>query len=129
MLKAHPFFGIGLFQYRFLFNQYSSVRLPYVVMIPESSYLMHLAETGIIGFSAFILLLVTLLKRGFAYLKREVSSEKKNIFLFIFLGFIGLLFNMGTYDAFLWHTPFYLFWVFFGILSSFIGKGHNETIR
>jgi len=129
MLKAHPFFGIGLFQYRFLFNQYSSVRLPYVVMIPESSYLMHLAETGIIGFSAFILLLVTLLKRGFAYLKGEVSSEKKKIFLFMFLGFIGLLFNMGTYDVFLWHTPFYLFWVFFGILSSFIGKGHNETIR
>ena len=129
MLKAHPFFGIGLLQYRFLFNQYSSVRLPYVVMIPESSYLMHLAETGIIGFSAFILLLVALLKRGFAYLKGEVSSEKKKLFLFIFLGFIGLLFNMGTYDAFLWHTPFYLFWVFFGILSSFIGKRHDEAIR
>ncbi|NQU99496.1 MAG: O-antigen ligase family protein [Parcubacteria group bacterium] len=129
MLKDHPFIGIGLHHYRLLFDQYSNIRLPYILMIPESSYLMHLAETGILGFSAFIVLLLTLLRRSFAFLKSEFNSEGRRFFLFIFLGFIGLLFNMGTYDAFLWHTPFYLFWMFAGILSLFTNKGQNEIIR
>jgi len=114
MFKEHPFFGIGLLQYRESFSQYASVSLPFIIRVPESSYLMHIAETGIFGFSGFIFMLVWLFNKGRMLIKGGSSS----IFLFVFLSFIGFIFNMGTYDALLWHTPFYLFWILAGTISA-----------
>ncbi|MFA5410936.1 MAG: O-antigen ligase family protein [Candidatus Omnitrophota bacterium] len=111
MLKAHPFVGIGLQHYRPLFNVYSSWRLPYEVMIPDSIYLMHLAETGLVGLSGFILLLLSFFKE-IRLTYRRLSGDNKALFLAIILGFLGLLFNMAFFDGFLWRTPFYLFCIF-----------------
>ncbi|MFH1783018.1 MAG: O-antigen ligase family protein [Candidatus Omnitrophota bacterium] len=118
MLKEHPFVGIGLGHFRVLFNLYSNTKRSYEVMIPDSVYLMHLAETGIIGFAGFIAFLGSIFRKLFISYGKSEENSKKLIF-YMSISFIGLLFNMNTYDVFLWKTPLYLFWLFCGILMSF----------
>ena len=124
MLKQHPFVGIGLNHYRMLFNQYANRRLSYEVMIPDSIYLMHLAETGLLGFIGLMLFLGSIIKKGIAYYK-SLLGDDKDIFLAIFLGFLGLIFDMASFDGFLWLTPFYLFWFFAAVIVGAIQQDHN----
>jgi len=128
MLKEHPFVGIGLHNYRKVFDRYSKKELYNEVKIPDSIYLMHLAETGIIGFLGFFMFLFVILRKGILFLKNNNDRKDDRIFLFVFIGFLALLFNMASFDGFLWHTPFYLFWIFAGILVSLSSKGQNETV-
>jgi len=118
MLKVHPLAGIGLNSYRQLFNQYTHLRFPYEVMIPDSIYLMQLAEAGIIGFFGFILFLGGLFWNA-RRMYRRLSGDDKDLFLAIMMGFLALLFNMAFFDGFLWRTPLYLFWFFAAAIASF----------
>jgi len=117
VLKEHPMAGIGLNNYRMLFSQYSNIKLPHEVMITDSVYLMHLAEAGITGFIGFAAFLWFALKNGF-YCYKKFSDDKKEISLALLLGFMALLFNMASFDGFLWKTTFYLFWLFAGLLAA-----------
>ncbi|MCU0666411.1 MAG: O-antigen ligase family protein [Candidatus Omnitrophica bacterium] len=118
MLKAHPFVGIGLNHYRMLFNQYSGkIRLSHEVMIPDSIYLMHLAETGLIGFTGLVLFLIHIVKKAAGSYKK-MAGDNKDMFFALILGFTGLLINMATFDGFLWWTPFYLFWALAGATAG-----------
>jgi O-antigen ligase len=118
ILKQHPWVGIGLNHYRLLFNQYSSSSIEYELRVPESMYLEHLAETGIIGFLGLVILLThTVRKAWLGY--RKLADENKEMLLVIIMSFMGLLFNLAFYDGFLWNTPFYLFWILLAVLNSF----------
>jgi len=119
MLREHPLAGIGLNHYRMLFDKYSARKFSYEVMIPDSVYLMHLAETGLLGFCGLVIILIVVLRRGFNRL-RTLNANERNLFFAILIGFIGLLFSMAFFDGFLWKTPLYLFWVFITILSDVI---------
>jgi len=114
MLKDHPFVGIGLGNYRQLFGVYSNVQFPFEVMIPDSVYLMHLAEAGLIGFAGFLIFLGNLLRKCLAYLKKN----DKGMFFAVFMGFTGMLFNMASYDMFMWKAPFNLYWFFAAVLAG-----------
>lgn len=118
MLNSHPFAGIGFGHYRVLFNQYSNAPLVYEIRIPESVYLMHLAEAGLMGFIGFIIFLWNIVRKCLQRYYRDADDGWKKISFSVFMGFTGFLFNMATYDAFLWKTPFYLFWLFSGILAA-----------
>lgn len=136
MLNAHPFAGIGLNHYRMLFDQYTNTdvfcrvmgysaylgryiisRLIYEIKIPDSIYLMHLAETGIIGFLGLIVFLVMVLSNGVKKYN-GASADFKALLFALIIGFIGILFNMASFDGFLWKAPFYLFWIFAGVLAG-----------
>lgn len=118
ILKIHPFVGIGLNHYRMLFNQYSGgIKLSYELMVPESVYLMHLAETGLIGFTGMLLFLINIFKK-IVRLYKEIEGESKGMFFVLIMGFIGLLINMASFDGFLWRTPFYLFWILVGMITG-----------
>jgi len=120
ILKKHPFVGVGLTLYRVMYDEYAVRPLPWELRVPESIYLMHLAESGIIGFLGFGLVLLHLFK-GF-WQKVKESSEEKNFWLAIFLSFVALLLNFGWFDGFGWKSPLYLFWVFAGVMA-----GVNQT--
>lgn len=115
MFRQHPFVGIGLDHFRPLFQQYSSRQLPYEFQVPESIYLMHLAEGGLFGFLGLVLLIGDALKKGWQKYCKSNAIDRAML-LAILLGFIGFLLNMSTYDGLLWKTPFYLFWIFLAII-------------
>jgi len=115
-LKNHPFVGIGLNHYREFAANFTRYRLTPEVRVPDSIYLMHLAETGLLGFLGLALLLFTVLKKAW---KNRQSA--------LFLGFLGLLINMAAFDGLLWQTTFYLFWIFLAILSVTAGAGEMSA--
>ncbi|MCM8796987.1 MAG: O-antigen ligase family protein [Candidatus Omnitrophica bacterium] len=121
ILAQHPLTGIGLNHYREVFDNYTRRVFPYEVKIPDSIYLMHLAETGLIGFFGLAFFLGSLFIRAFFSYAR-LEKKKKEIFFALAMGFIGLLFAMAFFDGFLWKTPLYLLFLCAGIISVLNGK-------
>lgn len=111
VLKDRPFFGVGLDNYRFVFDKYHYKRETNdLVKIPDNMHMMILGETGILGYLAFMLFMLFLLKRGY--------DSHKEITLVITSILIGFLANMVTYDMLYWTVPFYIFWIYCGMLAS-----------
>ncbi len=121
LIKDHPFFGVGFGHYRVLFDYYlphlaSSVH--YDNKVADCMYMTILAETGVIGFGAFMLFLFLLFKRILIRLNSISIDENKIFMLAFFSGLIGIMGTFLTYDVLYWIAPSYLFWSYAGILSS-----------
>jgi hypothetical protein len=101
----NPFLGTG----------YSSIDLA-----TDNDYLRALGETGLIGLSAFISLILIILAR---LIKLFKSAIKKDLFVGIiaagyFSGFVGILINALFIDIFEASKFAMFFWLFLGIISS-----------
>lgn len=116
MIKKHPFVGVGMGNFREIFNHYSPYRVAYEVRIPDSVYLMYLAETGIIGFTGFVVFLGGLVNKAKVYYNTTSAYAQASFALLV--GFAGLLANLASFDGFLWKTPLYLFWIFAGLIAG-----------
>ena len=95
MIKAHPLFGVGLNSFKFLFPEYSK-RLGLALVATEREahnlYLEVAAETGVIGFSMLVIVLVvclTTMFRGRAALVRVGASEYAGMVTGFLGGFIA----------------------------------------
>jgi len=121
MLKDKPFFGIGLNNFRGRFDDYtrSKRNTPHEFKIADNMYLTLLAETGIIGFSSFLVFIFLLFRRGFMSLRHLKDSRKKDLLLVSMSALTGLLVNMAAYELFYWHNPFALFCVLCGMNAAF----------
>lgn len=78
MIKSNPLFGVGLSSYNYLFPSYSKklgVALVATEREAHNLYLEVLAETGIIGFSVFGLLLFTCFRTVFRARKLFLRSN------------------------------------------------------
>jgi len=120
ILKDHPFFGLGLGQYRFLFDHY----LPHMAnntnqlnKVPDCMYIALLAETGLVGFAGFILFISCAFRRILKKLKMVSGHEARLLLAGFLSGFVAILCTFLTYDALYWTAPSYLFWSYAGILS------------
>ena len=104
ILNAYPFFGLGLFNYRGYFNnfsyQYESSSLD---RVPDNMHLMILGENGALGYLFFLLFIVFLLKNTY--------SNNNEIYITLSASIIGILVNMLTYDLLYWTVPFFIFWI------------------
>ncbi|MDP8230008.1 MAG: O-antigen ligase family protein [Candidatus Gorgyraea atricola] len=120
MLKDKPFFGIGLNNFRDRFDDYtrSKEKIPHEFKIADNMYLTLLAETGIIGFSSFLVFIFLLFRRGFMALRRLEDKRKKDLLLVSMSALMGLLVNMAAYELFYWHNPFALFCILCGMTAS-----------
>jgi len=107
MFLDYPFSGVGWGCFRTMIDNYASPGvLSHEIKIPDSVYLMHLAESGIIGFLPFIGLIFSTLKKQ----KDKLSP--------VAFSFYGLGFNFFTFDGFLWTSTLLLFWFLLGILNT-----------
>jgi len=72
MWLDNPIFGVGIGQYPVHLAQYASPQVPthYLGLVAHNMYISMLAETGIVGFGLFMLLLVAALR----YLLRAVTA-------------------------------------------------------
>ncbi|MEK9165428.1 MAG: O-antigen ligase family protein [Patescibacteria group bacterium] len=119
MIKDHPFAGVGLNNYRILFDgYYGQNKVPYNIKIPDNMYLSIMGETGLVGMLLFVALLFCVIKKGFALL-RDRENKDWGIILVLFSSIIGILMHMVSYDLFYWIVPYYLFLLFLGGLASY----------
>lgn len=122
MIKDFPLTGIGFQHFRTRFYEYypEKYNISYEFMIADNMYFTILAETGIIGFFAFLILLFSLFRKGWAQLKllKKHSQERLQL-LIILCAFIGLAVNMGAYELFYWPNQYMFFCIIIGLLESF----------
>ena len=131
MLKDHPFMGAGLKHYHLNFDRYSSERYKHIERslkqrghdpsewkIADNMYFSLLAETGLLGFSSFILFLLLLFKDSWGKIKKMENEKEKTFLAANLSAIIGLLVSMNTYDLLQWITPSLLFWFLIGSLRG-----------
>ena len=123
MLKDHPFVGVGLDNYRIIFDRYHAwIGTPIEFKIPDNMYLMILGETGIIGFLSFLVFIFFLFRNAistFCLIKDEYLRE---FLIVLMLALIGICVNMDTYELFYFTETTYQFWILVGIVVSIINQ-------
>ena len=99
--------------------------------ITESSdgdYFRWLGETGILGFSFFIYIIIMILKRLYDFKNKLASSAQMLVYGVIF-GTIGLFINALLIDVFEASKVAYIFWFTLGIFVGLIYLNKNELKR
>ena len=111
ILNAYPFFGLGLFNYRGHFNNFSyQYKWNSLDRVPDNMHLMILGENGALGYLFFLLFIIFLLKNTY--------SNNNEICITLSASIIGILVNMVTYDLLYWAVPFFIFWIYSGWISA-----------
>jgi len=126
MLFDHPFFGVGLGHYRVLFDSYFPLNIAKKVIydqkIADCMYVTILAETGIIGFTGFLVFIGGIFKNAYRSLKAGLSDTKNLPLLGFFAGFCAMMCSFLTYDGLYWTAPSYMFWLYAGIISKLAAR-------
>jgi len=128
ILRDKLFLGLGFGHYRVFFDHYLPRLADYCGYdgkVADCMYITILTETGIIGFSGFLVFISFLFIRIRNRLKMLLKNEDKLLLVSFLAGFIGILCSFLTYDGFYWVAPSYLFWSYAGILSFL--SGSSET--
>lgn len=128
LFTESPVVGVGPYRFRITSTE---LNIPSVLSYaPQSyfdsksahnSYLAFLAETGLLGFIPFSLLIITLLLRGFTQVRLLVRHNQYWA-LAIFLGFIQMSIHMWVMST-LTNTAN---WFFYGLMASLILYGQKN---
>jgi O-antigen ligase len=109
MVKDHPIAGVGLNNYRIVFDGYYGRKdVPEEFKIPDNMYLMIMGESGLVGFGLFIIFIFAVLKKALSGMRNKKCLYPELALVF-FLMLTGILIHMASYDLFYWFTPFFLF--------------------
>lgn len=94
MFKTHPVFGVGLGNYGYLYNEYRPAAAPKVEYYARAhnQYLEILAEMGVVGFAAFLFVLLSL----FAIVWKVLKKGKNNSLRIYTVGLFASLAAMGV---------------------------------
>lgn len=118
MFREKPSLGFGPGTYQFQYAPFQELNDKTVISTnfgdagnAHSEFLMYLSETGIVGFTIFILLCLTLLHRGFSIYRKSPPGNIKNLSLALLLSLSGIL-THSLFNSFLETDkigiPFYL---------------------
>ncbi len=120
MLEDYPLAGAGLKHFRIKFYEYYPAEgpVPYESRIADNMYLSLLAESGLIGFSAFLFFIFSIFKKSYITLKRSGPVERSGLALII-SGLVGLLVNAAGYELFYWPGPYMYLCVYIGLIEAF----------
>jgi len=139
IFQDYPIFGVGLGNYAFHFlDHFPAIQVGYVPellrqLVPDyvrvttaKNYLGRLlAETGILGFGAYLTFLLTLIFGG-GYLWLQKDQDRKFWGAAALLGVIAFLVDSFSYDSLAIPNP----WVVFGLITAAFNvctfQGNNE---
>jgi putative inorganic carbon (HCO3(-)) transporter len=131
MIRDRPILGIGPGNVAFnkIYPQYMHAR--FSALSAYSIFLEVLVETGLIGFSCFLWLLVVTFNQGIQQLRRLQASANPQGFWLI--GAIAAMFGMlshGLVDT-VWYRPEVssLWWLMVAIIASFYMAPNTDTSR
>lgn len=112
-LKQNPIFGLGLGQFGGAVAQ--NFKIPNAFYI-DSYFLKIAVEMGLVGFTAFCLLIYNALAWGLRAVKRTTNSQNKNMAQGIFAGMVGVVVPNLVENVF--EVPMMLayFWIFAAVL-------------
>jgi len=116
MLKNNFIFGIGPgnFQNKYLeYQKYFPPYLEWAVPEPHNIYLAFWLQSGIIGFTGFIILIFSWLKK---ITKEILNNQKNSHILAVSLGIMTYILIHGIFDTTYWKNDLSLvFWIIFSM--------------
>jgi len=121
-----PLFGIGTANFRIRRFEYDEFQT--VIEGPDNLYLMILAENGIIGFAAFVILLYTIFNKINKRLEETKSKIIRGHLEIYKLIFIAFMINFFFFDALYHPVPRIMFWSILGIMSSLSLRSDEELM-
>jgi O-antigen ligase len=122
IIREHPFVGIGAGHYGVYRGQILYGDWKYEPgYAPNMDFLKVFAETGILGFVLLLFLLGFLVRLFFRHY-RNISPQRRPVYLAFLLGALAILLNM-TVGYELLHA---FFWINVGLLLSFIDQAHHS---
>jgi O-antigen ligase len=99
MFLAQPWTGVGIGNFNELFEKYGVQGWPYSRGHAHNYYLHMLGETGVIGFTFYMLMLITALVVGFRALRRARSRED-SYGEAVVIGSLGILVTLMVHNIF-----------------------------
>ncbi len=119
MLKDRPLVGAGFHHFTLLFDQYNPDPGPRDRRrIAANMYLTLLAETGALGFGAFLVFLGCLARSGCRACFTTRAPPQKTLLLISLASLVGLLAGMVGYELLYWTSPLLLFCLLCGFLAG-----------
>ncbi|KPK99070.1 MAG: hypothetical protein AMJ95_01260 [Omnitrophica WOR_2 bacterium SM23_72] len=131
MVKDHLLTGVGFQHFRFLFNKYYTGEriFAYELKIADNMYLTLLAETGILGFSGFLVFIFSVMRKTWSKIATlsNQSLNKKQLTL-ILCAIIGILVNMAAYELFYWPNQYIFFCILLGCINSLLKNKNAQPV-
>lgn len=126
-IRRHPVFGVGvgdfLRGYREVVTTRADLYVGYLGFGAHNAYFALLAEIGVVGGLAFLVLTLTYATKGLFVATREgVSHEVKYTALGLSVGLIAFVVNTFTSNTFQHPQPALFFWIISGIVAG-LGTG------
>ena len=121
--KAHPFIGIGIYSFPVASKKYYTFHdVLYTLFVkgfsPHLAYLTALCETGILGFAAFIAMMLSLFRVGLRNLDYSHSIDEKRYSIMIFALVSYVMFSCAVTDAWFYSHAIVLFGIVAGLAAS-----------
>lgn len=120
IIRDHPLVGLGLKHFRIRFYEYypKKGKVPNEFMVADNMYLTILSETGIVGFTGFLILFFSIFKKARRRLDiLDHSPQQKQQLLASLTAFTGSLFVMVGYESFYWPSQYMYFCLLIGALG------------
>ncbi|GEM_PF-790084 len=132
MIKAKPFFGLGLNTYSDYFPQFRPKTYP-AIMYAHNSYLQMAAEIGIVGFCLYLLLILALIGSAVKAFFSNGSSHYKILTIGIVSAVFGMMVN-ALFESLLQSTQLRtIFWCLLGIATAvatnFLSADGNPSMK
>lgn len=118
MVKVHPFLGFGINTFSRYFADFKPAIYP-DIRYTHNSYLQMWSEIGILGLSAFIAVILTVLKRSIKNIKKKLNNGAEGLVLLgLIAGYVAFLIQSGL-DTNLYSLRLTtLFWVMSAYMMS-----------
>jgi len=123
MVEDFPLWGVGIGEFNFALQKYSSIFIPYkeATFTPHNYFLQISAEMGLIGLYSFLWILGTIFIKMFQGAREKWDFVK----LGLWFGIVGFASTFWG-DCYLWNIEMQLlFWLFIGLL--FVDVDNTET--
>jgi O-antigen ligase len=130
MFLAYPWTGVGIGNFNELFDQYGVQGWPYSRGHAHNYYLHMLGETGVIGFTFYMVMLITALVVGIKALRR-VRARDDTYGEAVVLGALGILVTLMVHNIFenLHALNMGIHWVAALALFTLVGRGQEQTVE
>lgn len=123
ILEFYPWLGVGLGQFggAVAMNHQTSFLVDLSVVktfYMDNYYLKTAVESGIVGFSAFVMLMYSVIINSFRTLRSPLTKEGKELAIGIMAGLCGVIAHNWVENVF--ETPLMasVFWVFVGVIMA-----------
>lgn len=128
----HPIIGIGAYSFSFDSKRYHTIpNMLYSLFVeklsPHITYLSVLTETGILGFTGFLIFLFSTLAMGYKSLRNSKNDQQRFFSLGIFLIQVYIASSMAMSDAWLWDQCAMLWGIVLGISVANYNLVKNTT--